>query len=280
MAVNKIFLDTDGLTVGKGQLVTSGNSVSIANALLVGGNLYAPTLGISGNSSISGALTVAGRIIVSNTQNSSNTTTGSIVTSGGVGIAGNTNIGGSLAILGASSLSGALTVAGTSSLSGGLTVAGNSSLSGALTVAGASSFSGKNTVNATLSIQQVIERAIISGSGASGTINFDVLTQSVLYYTGNSSANWTINIRGNSTNSLNSIMNIGESFTIAFIATNSGTAYYPSTFTIDGNSVTPKYQGGTAISSGNANSIDAYAITIIKTADAVYTVLASQTKFA
>jgi hypothetical protein len=112
MAVNKIFLDTDGLTVGNGQLVTSGNSVSIANALLVGGNLYAPTLGVSGNSSITGVLTVAGRIIASNTQNSSNTTTGAIVTSGGMGVAGNTNIGGSLTINGNTNIGGALSIAG------------------------------------------------------------------------------------------------------------------------------------------------------------------------
>ena len=75
-------------------------------------------------------------------------------------------------------------------------------------------------------------------------------------------------------------MTTGQSMTLALLATNGGTAYYPTVFTVDGNSVTPKWQGGTAPSSGNASSIDVYSYTIIKTANATFTVLASQTKFA
>ena len=68
--------------------------------------------------------------------------------------------------------------------------------------------------------------------------------------------------------------------TIVLLITNAGTAYYPNAFSIDGTSVTPKYVGGTAITAGNANSIDSYTMTIIKTASATYTVLLSQTKLA
>jgi len=75
-------------------------------------------------------------------------------------------------------------------------------------------------------------------------------------------------------------MAIGESVTFAFLVTNGGSAYYQTGFTIDGNSVTPKWSGGTSPSSGNANSIDVYTITVIKTADATFTALAAQTKFA
>jgi hypothetical protein len=60
--------------------------------------------------------------------------------------------------------------------------------------------------------------------------------------------------------------------------TNGATAYYPNAITIDGNAVTPKVP--TAITAGNASAIDAYSFTIIKTASATFTVLASQTKFA
>jgi hypothetical protein len=65
-----------------------------------------------------------------------------------------------------------------------------------------------------------------------------------------------------------------------YLNTNTGTAYYPTGFTIDGSAVTPKWLGGTAPSSGNINSVDAYVYTIIKTAASTYTVLASQNKFA
>jgi hypothetical protein len=75
-------------------------------------------------------------------------------------------------------------------------------------------------------------------------------------------------------------MATNDSISCTLMVTNSGTAYYPTAYTIDGTSVTPKWQGGTAPTSGNASSIDAYTFVIIKTASATYTVLASQTKFA
>ena len=69
--------------------------------------------------------------------------------------------------------------------------------------------------------------------------------------------------------------------TIVFLNTNGATAYYPTVYQIDGSSVTPVWQGGSAPAAGNASSIDAYSLTIIKTAATpTYKVLASQTKFA
>jgi hypothetical protein len=125
-----------------------------------------------------------------------------------------------------------------------------------------------------------VEQVTISATAATGTINYDVTTQSVLYYTTNASANWTLNVRGNSSNTLNSLMVTGESLTLVFLVTNGATAYYQSAFQIDGSSVTPKWQNGTAPSSGSASSIDAYTITIVKTGAAAFTALAAQTKFA
>jgi len=125
----------------------------------------------------------------------------------------------------------------------------------------------------------IAETTTVSATAATGTINFDVTTQSVLYYTTSASANFTINVRGSSGTSLNTLMATNQTITIAFLNTNGATAYYASAFQIDGTSVTPKYQGGTAFSSGNASSVDVYTYTITKTASATYTVLASQTQF-
>jgi hypothetical protein len=126
----------------------------------------------------------------------------------------------------------------------------------------------------------MFEAATISATAATGTINFDARTQSVLYYTSNASANWTLNIRAASGVSLDSVMTTGESMTVAFLVTNGATAYYQTGFQVDGTSVTPRWQGGTAPASGNASSIDTYVITVIKTGTATFTVLASQTRFA
>lgn len=130
------------------------------------------------------------------------------------------------------------------------------------------------------SLKNAVELATISATAATGTINFDVTTQSVLYYTTNSSGNFTMNFRASSGTSLNTSMAIGDSVTVAFLCTNGGSAYYNSAVQVDGSSVTPKWQGGTAPSSGNASSIDIYVYNIVKTANATFTVCASQTKFA
>ena len=129
-------------------------------------------------------------------------------------------------------------------------------------------------------LPNLFETSTISATAATGTINFDVATQSVIYYTANASANWTLNVRGSSTATLNSIMSTGQSVTVAFLATQGSTAYYQSGFQIDGASVTPKWQGGTAPTAGNASSVDVYVVVIFKTGSATFTAFASQTKFA
>lgn len=213
-----------------------------------------------------------------------------------------------------------------------------------------------------VSLPNIAETATVSATAATGTINYDVLTQSVLYYTTAATGDWTLNIRGNSLTTLNSLMGIGQSLTLAFLVQNltlasqtvtitiaspavittagtlpsngtpvsflttgalptglsvgttyyvinaSGTTFNVSTtvggsavntsgtqsgtqtaaysgvfnnaFQIDGASVTPKWQNGTTPTTGSNGAIDVYTYTIVKTASATYTVLASFTKFA
>jgi hypothetical protein len=125
------------------------------------------------------------------------------------------------------------------------------------------------------------ERTTVAATAATGTIAYDAITQGVLYFTSNASANWTLNIRGNSGTTLSSILAVGDAITVTHLVTNGATAYYNNALQIDGSAVTPKYQGGTAFAAGNASSIDAYVYTVVKTAATpTYTVFASQTKFA
>jgi len=148
----------------------------------------------------------------------------------------------------------------------------------------ANSFTNTQTFSGSTSLLSAVftnaaEVTTVSATAATGTINYDATTQSVLYYTSNASANWTVNFRGSSGTSLNTLMSTGQSLTLVFLVTQGSTAYYNNAVTIDGNSVTPKYQGGTAWSSGNASGIDAYSYTIVKTGSAAFTVFASQTQF-
>jgi hypothetical protein len=153
------------------------------------------------------------------------------------------------------------------------------------TFTAANSFNAKQTFTGSSSVisskfVNALEGVTVSATAATGTINYDVTTQSVLYYTSNASANWTVNFRASSGTSLNTAMATGEAITVVFLVTNGSTAYYNNAITIDGTSVTPKYQGGTAWTAGTASSIDVYSYTIIKTASATYTVLASKVNFA
>jgi hypothetical protein len=124
------------------------------------------------------------------------------------------------------------------------------------------------------------EKIDISATAATGTINLDVSTASVNIRTSNSAANYVLNVRGDSSNTLNSLMSIGESITVTFESPNGSTAYYATGYTIDGNAVTPKWLGGTAPSAGNVSATDLYMLQIRKTANATFTCLASLSKFA
>jgi hypothetical protein len=145
---------------------------------------------------------------------------------------------------------------------------------------------GDLTVTGSLSVQttfiapEINERTTVTGSGIGSSLNFDTLTQTVFFSTGNATANCTVNIRGNSGTTLNNLMSTGQSTCVAVFLTNGATPYYISNVTVDSAAVTPKYQGGTAPTAGNPNSVDVYTFNIIKTASATFSVFASQTQFA
>jgi hypothetical protein len=141
------------------------------------------------------------------------------------------------------------------------------------------SLSGSSSVLGAV-ITNAAEVATVSATAATGTIALYPSSQSVLYYTSNASANWTVNITFSSGTTLNTAMSTGQALTIAFLVTQGTTAYYNSTVQVDGSTsgVTTKWQGG-APSAGNASGIDVYTYTVIKTASSTFTVLASLVQF-
>ena len=74
-------------------------------------------------------------------------------------------------------------------------------------------------------------------------------------------------------------MSTGQTITIALLTTNGNTPYYQTALQVDGSAVTPKWQGGTAPSSGNANSVDVYTVSLTKTGSSTYLALASVATF-
>ena len=165
-------------------------------------------------------------------------------------------------------------VATTATILSGQSVTGTATFNSAVVMSGESTLSGGSL------LKRVKETTTVSATAAANTINYDFITQSVLYYTSDATGNWVLNVRGDSGTTLNSVMSTGQSATVAFLATQGSTAYYQTALQVDGSAVTPKWQGGSAPTEGNASGVDAYVFTIIKTADATFTALGSQTQFA
>ena len=173
-------------------------------------------------------------------------------------------------------------------------VNGGASTADSLTIA-TNGYVGVNTQtpNATLTVNgsfsatgvtsesSVFELTTNTASAPVVVTNFDVMTQGVQYYTSNNNTNFAVNVRGNSTTTLNSILNIGQTVTIAMLTTNGATPYYLSACQVDGTVTAAKWQGGTAPTSGHANSLDVYTLSVTKTSNTPsYTILASQAQFA
>ena len=156
------------------------------------------------------------------------------------------------------------------------TIAG---LSVAQTFTATQTFSGSSSALAMV-LNDAAEVATVSATAATGTINYDITTQSVLYYTSNASANWTVNFRASSGTSLNTALATGQSMTVAFLVTQGSTAYFNNSIQVDGTTsgVTVRWLGG-APTAGNASGIDSYRYLIIRTGSSTYTVLASVTQF-
>lgn len=151
----------------------------------------------------------------------------------------------------------------------------------------ATTFTATQTFNGTSSTAaireiNIIEPASVTAVAPTATTNFYINTGAVQYITANNANNWTLNFAFSAGTTLNAAMTTNDSISCTLLVTNSTTAYYLSAITIDGtgSGVTTRWQGGSAPTSGNASSIDSYTFVIIKTGSAVYTVLASQTKFA
>jgi hypothetical protein len=132
------------------------------------------------------------------------------------------------------------------------------------------------SVTGTTSIQQAIEKMTTVGTGATGTITYNLLNQSILYYTANASGNFSLNFIGNGSTTLNSVLSSNQSMTSTFINTNGITGYYLTSVQIDGFTRTVKWVAPTPPNSGTILGSDVYTFNILKTASNTYTILGSR----
>lgn len=134
-------------------------------------------------------------------------------------------------------------------------------------------------VNGTSTLGEVIEKINVSPVGMSSTLNFDVLTQPILYFTGASTANCSVNFRANSTVAIDTFLRTGQAITTTLIATHVSAGYIVNSVTVDSISQAVKWAGGAAPVSASAFSTDLYTFTIVKTNPAAFTVFGSVQRY-
>lgn len=148
-----------------------------------------------------------------------------------------------------------------------------------VTVAGRGNFVG-NTSTFALNTTNIVENVSVISSPILAVFPYNIASQTVVYVTASATGNFIVNIKASDTALLNNLLTIGQSVSLVLMVTNGGTAYYVSGVQLEGVTTTAKWLGGSAPSSGNINSVDSYTFTVVKTANATFTVFASQTKFA
>ena len=284
---------TVGTSLSTGTSISAGTSLSVGTNFTAGPLVAYPTASFTG--SISGTtLTVSavasGTLFVGQYISGTGVTANTQITALGSGTGGT----GTYTISPSQTVS--TTMTGTSgALSSTVSNGSDSSVNVATTafvntrvnglITGTLPFTGIASTGGTFTtpnfVGSLLEAATITASDPASTTYYDVKTQTVQYYTGNTrTTNFTLYIRGDSTTTLNTVMASGQAMTLALIITCGSTAYYPNVVQIDGVTVTPKWQNGATISSGYASALNVYVFTVIKTASATYTVLGTQTKFA
>jgi hypothetical protein len=153
----------------------------------------------------------------------------------------------------------------------------------------ATNFTGKQTFTGTSSVMSskfinTLETTTVNTStwnSTANTINYDITTQSILYYTSNCANNFTVNFRASSGTTLNSAMAIGETVTAVLLNTQlSANTFYNTNVNVDGTTsgVSTRWLGGSP-TAGNAGGIDSYSYSITKTAQATFNVLASLAQY-
>jgi hypothetical protein len=156
------------------------------------------------------------------------------------------------------------------------------------------------TSNLAFSTIRVNETANVntSSSGPGGTINIDVANNTVYFFGANSTANLSFNLRANSRNTFDSIIQTGQSISVA-IAVKHGLNRHTANLFIDGTVISGfsvltnqagSFTGNNIIYAGNTRpaffslaasypEVQLFNYSVFKTAANQYTVIASNTIF-
>jgi hypothetical protein len=267
---NVVVVSNSGINVA-GYVNATGNVIAgnvYANSGTIRANLLTGTLTTNAQPNITSVGTLSSLAVTGNVSAGNMSVTG-IYTGNGSG----------LSQLTGANVTGTVANATYAISAGSTTTAGTVTTAAQPNITSLGNLTSLNVVGTTI-IQQAIEKVTTNATGSTGTVNFDVLDQAILLKTSNASANFTINIRGNSGTALNTVMSSNQSMTLAYINTNGSTAYIANNIQIDGANRTVIYSPGSNTTfNGTANGKDIYTFNIIKTASNTYTIFGTRVGF-
>ena len=123
--------------------------------------------------------------------------------------------------------------------------------------------------------KQIFEEVNVTSGKLSDNTEINISNGQVHLFTTTESTTSTPNIM--STTGINTDMSVGESLVVTIITTANASAY-SANITIDSAAVTENWIGGSAPSEGGSSGVDIHSFTIIKTADATFTVIGNHSK--
>lgn len=134
--------------------------------------------------------------------------------------------------------------------------------------------------NLQISLTQVFETGNVYTTAIGGNVNIDLQNNTLYFFSSNTTANVTFNLRANTQNTLDSQLSIGQAVTTGILLKQGATRYRANVY-VDGVLQAPFYLGNSAPSfaTSQQESIDAYSINVLKTASNTYTVLVSNSNF-
>lgn len=117
-----------------------------------------------------------------------------------------------------------------------------------------------------------LQPTTISSTPLTGTLNYDVLTQTVYYSNVAATGNFQVNFRGDSVTSFASVVPVGNTLRTLLFVQDGATSYQLTGITVDGSSITAIGWIAQLPQAGPRNSIATYEINITQSAPGVFLV--------
>lgn len=131
-----------------------------------------------------------------------------------------------------------------------------------------------------LYVKSLLQNTYVASTPSNNVIDFNILEFSSILNTSNSTGNTIINVRGNSSTSLDSLLDVGHFIDITFVNPKGTSIYYANTIQIDSTTVTPKWKNLLEFSGiSNNNCTDLYSYKIYKIASNSYQIFANREEY-